>query len=153
MKIISADKNHREEWLRMRTTLWPDCPPEDSSVEISAILAGTKLSAFLALDDDGDVIGFVEVSTRDYVDGAVTSPVGFVEGIFVDVRHRNTGVGSALIRAAEAWARERGCTELGSDTQIGNSGSIAFHQAAGFREMERQIIFLKKLPHASGPDS
>ena len=145
MNIIPAQEQHREAWLRMRVALWPECGQEESNEEISAILAGSREVAFVAVDEGSAVIGFVEVSTRDYVDGCRTSPVGFVEGIFVDEQHRHSGVGSALIRHAERWAASHGCTELGSDAYLDDTRSIAFHKAAGFREIERQIVFLKKV--------
>lgn len=145
MRIVLANQCHRDDWLRMRMALWPECLPAESANEISTMLAGGRETAFIALDETGKAVGFVEVSTRDYVDGGTTSPVGFIEGIYVDPHHRNAGVGSMLVHAAEAWSRERGCTELGSDTHIDNSDSIAFHRAAGFREVERQVVFLKQI--------
>jgi len=145
MKIIPAEHRYRDEWLRMRTVLWPECGPEESYEEISAILAGSREVAFVAVDDHDHVMGFIEVSTRDYVDGCRTSPVGFVEGIYVDEPHRQSGIASALIRHAEQWAASRGCTELGSDAYIDDTRSIAFHKATGFREVERQVVFLKSI--------
>lgn len=38
----------------------------------------------LACDEAGSVYGRVELSLRNVVDGCLSSPVGYVEGIFVD---------------------------------------------------------------------
>ena len=44
---------------------------------------------------------------------------------------RGQGVGSALFRAAEAWARARGCTELKIETQNINVPACRFYAAQG----------------------
>ena len=46
---------------------------------------------------------------------------------------RGQGVGSALFRAAEAWARARGCTELKIETQTINVPACRFYAAQGCR--------------------
>jgi len=143
MKIVRAEERDREGWLAMRVALWPECEREASAEEITDVLEGGRQAAFLAIDEEGAAIGFVEVSTRDYVEGCSSSPVGYVEGIYVRPEYRGAGVGRALIRAAEAWARERGCVEMGSDTRLDDTRSISFHEALGFRETDRQIVFLK----------
>jgi aminoglycoside 6'-N-acetyltransferase I len=47
---------------------------------------------------------------------------------------RGKGIGAALIRAAEDWARFQGCTELGSSTEVDNTASAAAHRSSGFTE-------------------
>ena len=49
---------------------------------------------------------------RDYVEGTHTSPVGYLEGVFVQEEYRGRGVATALLRACEAWAGEKGCAEF-----------------------------------------
>lgn len=44
---------------------------------------------------------------------------------------RGQGVGSALFRAAEAWAATKGCTELKIETQNVNVPACRFYQAQG----------------------
>ncbi len=91
------------------------------------------------------MVGFAEVGLRAYAEGCRTSPVGYLEGIFVDGPYRGRGVGSALVDAAEKWARGRGCTEMASDRELGNEGSGIFHAAVGYQEVERIVCFRKSL--------
>jgi aminoglycoside 6'-N-acetyltransferase I len=49
------------------------------------------------------------------------------------------------VKAAEEWARVQGCTELASDTEIGNDVSAAAHERLGFAEVNRIICFRKAL--------
>ena len=80
----------------------------------------------------------------DYVEGTETSPVGYLEGIYVRPESRHKGVASALLSACEGWARQRGCTEFASDCELENENSAAFHLAAGFTEANRIICFTKR---------
>lgn len=82
---------------------------------------------------------------HDYVNGCDGSPVGFVEGLYVDPGHRRRGVAIALIAAVERWAGGRGLAELASDAEIDNRASHALHRAAGFAETERVVYFSKSL--------
>jgi aminoglycoside 6'-N-acetyltransferase I len=65
-------------------------------------------------------------------------------------------VGGALVRAAEAWSRARGCAEMASDTEVENARSAAAHRALGFEEVGRVLLFRKSLRDAGAggiPDS
>ncbi len=54
-------------------------------------------------------------------------------------------VAQALLRACEAWAREKGCAEFASDCELDNEASAAFHARVGFAEVNRIRCFLKPL--------
>jgi aminoglycoside 6'-N-acetyltransferase I len=82
---------------------------------------------------------------RDYVNGCETSPVAFLEGIYVPPDRRRGGAGRALIARAEQWARDRGCQEFASDALLANEASHRFHSGAGFEETERVVYFRKPL--------
>lgn len=94
---------------------------------------------------DGVLIGFAEARLRDYAEECDSSPVGYLEGIYVQPEVRVGGVGRALVGAVEAWARERGCTEMASDREISNETSGAFHLAVGFSEATRIVTYRKDL--------
>ena len=132
---------------RLRFALWPDQPLEQRRAETRTNVARTdgRLETLMAVDG-AEVIGFAEVSLRsDYVNGCETSPVAFLEGIYVRAEHRRRGVGRALVAAAERWGRKRGCSEFASDALLANAASRRFHSAAGFEEAERVVYFRKLL--------
>ena len=68
-----------------------------------------------------------------------------LEGWFVDAAHRRSGVGAALVRAAEAWGRAQGCTEFASDADPANAVSIDAHLALGFEDTGLVRCFRKSL--------
>jgi len=142
--IAAADE---ADWLRMRQALWPD-DSDSHRVEIQRFLAGHRrepLEALIAVDDDGCAVGFAELSIRNIAESCTTDRVAYLEGWYVEPHVRGRGVGAALVRGCEAWAREQGCTEFGSDTTIDNDASAAAHRALGFTETAQLRTFLKRL--------
>ncbi len=127
-------------WQAMRVALWPDA--DDSTEDLLAQLARTDAVVLVGLCTNGEPVGFAEASLRrDYVNGTHGSPVGFLEGLYVDPAWRRSGVGRALVEAVVQWTREQGCSELASDALLDNAGSHAAHAAYGFEETERVVYF------------
>ncbi|MDI9498669.1 MAG: GNAT family N-acetyltransferase [Bacillota bacterium] len=92
------------------------------------------------------IIGFADCRLRrDYVEGCETSPIAYLEDIYVEPEWRGLGIAAALVRACEAWARECGSLEFASDTDLGNLSSQAFHHALGFTEAARIVHYKKRL--------
>jgi aminoglycoside 6'-N-acetyltransferase I len=119
----------------LRVALWPDCN-EDCDREIASMLGNPeRWAVFVVSLNIEKAVGFVEVGLREYAEGANSAPVAYLEGWFVAYEHRRGGVGKALVKAAENWAILRGCREIG----------IAAHQRLGYKEVERQVCFLKQL--------
>lgn len=133
-------------WGPLRAALWPGESEVADPVQVRAWLDDADQQALLAVDAGGHAIGFIELALRhDYVNGTASSPVGFVEAWYVAPAWRGRGVGRALVRAGEDWARGRGCTELASDALLDNAASHAAHAACGFEETERVVYFRKPL--------
>jgi aminoglycoside 6'-N-acetyltransferase I len=132
-------------WLELRQALWPHHEASVLLDEMSRFCAEPqRFGQFIA--DDGAPLGFIEIARRsDYVNGTRSSPVAFLEGIYVAPFARKRGVAKVLVQAAEVWARERGCVEFASDAAIDNQISHAMHRALGFAETQRVVFFRKVL--------
>jgi aminoglycoside 6'-N-acetyltransferase I len=136
----------KPEWLRMRHLLWPGHSEAEMLAEMNETLSNPEEQpVFVAARPDGRLGGFLEGGTRKYADGCESSPVGYLEGWYVDEDQRQKGAGGRLVQAMEAWARARGLTEMASDTWLENEISIAAHGRLGYMEMERLVHFAKKL--------
>ena len=131
-------------WLRMRLELWPG-EPESHLVEMQANLQDPDCANFIALESSGAACGFIEAGMRKYAEGCDSSPVGYIEGWYVEEAYRRMGVGAALVRAVENWASSQGCSEMASDCLIDNLVSLGAHTALGYEEVERLIHFRKLL--------
>lgn len=146
LSIRSVTRADTREWLLLRRALWPDERPVEHTEAIERYFAGDRrepAEVLLAIDADGTPIGFAELSVRNIVDGCSTDRVAYLEGWYVAASVRRQGVGRLLLRAAERWAREAGCTEFGSDCEIDNELSHAAHLGLGFEETGRVRTFRK----------
>jgi aminoglycoside 6'-N-acetyltransferase I len=143
--IRRATRSDKPEWLRMRLLLWTFGTPESFSQDMDGLLADPLTPVFVAARPDGSLGGFLEAGTRKYAEAAESSPVGYIEGWYVDEDLRGQGLGKALVAVAEDWARAQGLTEMGSDTWLENEASIQAHLKMGYEEAERLVHFIKKL--------
>jgi aminoglycoside 6'-N-acetyltransferase I len=149
--IRTALEADREVLAKYRAALWPESSEEEHSRELALVLSGKMPSVlpyatYVAVADDGSVVGFADISLRSYADGCDPArPVGYLEGWYVSESCRLQGAGAALLAAGEEWARAQGCTEFASDTWIDNEPSQRAHEALGFEEVDRCVLYRKRL--------
>lgn len=125
--------------------LWQGHTPEEMKDALAKIMMREDAAFFLAFDGKR-AIGFAQCQLRhDYVEGTNSSPVGYLEGIYVAEGYRKQGVAKALLSACESWAKAKGCREFASDCELDNVQSLQFHRNVGFAETNRIICFTKKL--------
>ena len=125
--------------------LWPDHTVEEMRLEFAEIITKPDAAYFLAYADE-NAIGFAQCQLRhDYVEGTDSSPVGYLEGIYVAEGYRKQGIARELLFACESWAKEKECSEFASDCELSNVQSLQFHLNVGFEEANRIICFTKKL--------
>lgn len=147
MKIAAATEADSADWAELRQALWPRHGLAGHTTQIADALAapGDRIN-LIARMPDGQAVGLAEASLRhDYVNGCNTSPVAFLEGIFVSPEHRRGGIAGQLVAAVEDWARAQGCTEFASDAPLDNVRSHQMHGALGFSETQRVVYFRKLL--------
>ena len=122
---------------------------EHSISDLERILVGyisnEESTAFYKVIDEKYVGVALCALRHDYVEGCCTSPVGYLEGIFVDKDYRNKGIAKELCLECEKWAKRKGCSEFASDCALINNESLAFHLNIGFKEENRIICFKKEL--------
>ncbi len=147
MEIIEIKNDeHITELAKMFTELWPECNYAEEVGNCEKIANSDRDVAFLSVNNQGAFTGFVYMSLRtDYVEGTTTTPVGYIEGIYVKEEFRRQGTARNLIKRAELWCRERGCRELASDTETHNESSQSFHRKMGFEEMNRIVCYKKSI--------
>lgn len=87
-------------------------------------------SALFVWADDGDVAGVIAVHVCPYFerDGAWAR----ITALVVARRVRGRGAGAALVGAAEAFARERGCPRVEVTSSRHRTGAHAFYQRLGY---------------------
>lgn len=143
--IIEYQDKYKDGYKKLVKLLWNDCLDE----EIDDIIVEHKLNKekiFLYLDEEDDVIGFINTSIRnDYVEGCSSLGVGYIEGIYVCKPHRRNQIAYTLINHVKDYFKSIGLTEIGSDTELENEISQIFHKAIGFKEVSKNVHFIMKL--------
>jgi aminoglycoside 6'-N-acetyltransferase I len=125
----------------LMAALWPHHTAAEMAEELTITMESDETAFFVA-----GKIGFAQCALRhDYVEGTESSPVGYLEGIYVAESGRKQGIARELVRACENWAKEKGCREFASDCVLTNTQSLKFHLGVGFEEANRIICFTKKL--------
>lgn len=143
--IRKASKNDITTITNLAVLMWTDASVDDLAAEFSELLSKDNAQIFLKYEN-GIPVGFAQCQLRsDYVEGTETTPVGYLEGIFILENYRNRGYAKELLNECEMWAKDKGCKEFASDCEIDNDNSFKFHMAMNFTEANRIICFTKKL--------
>lgn len=145
MQVRGATSADIPAWAAMRARLWADADPVELAEELPAMLGDETLWNFMLIDDGGRVAGFAEVQLRTMFDGCPVAPYPHIEGLWVDPTQRRMGAARDLLAAIEGRAQQQGYALIGSDVELANLDSQAWHEACGFSEQARSILYSKQL--------
>jgi RimJ/RimL family protein N-acetyltransferase len=111
---------------------WLATPPSAVSEPSESYFIGEMIrsgdSLVLVAEGDGEVVGNVLVTTEH---SSVSDHVGTLS-IAIAEAWRDVGIGSALMRAAQEWTRERGLAKLALGVFPDNARAIAVYEHVGF---------------------
>lgn len=146
ISIRHLKPDEKEQWLKMRMILWPEPDENQHRKEMAMMLADPgRFAVIVCEQEQGHLVGFAEVSLREWAEGCLSAPVGYLEGWFIEENNRRSGLGRKLLAESEDWARSRGCKEMASDTDLGNLESEKAHLKLGFQVAARFTAFKKRL--------
>ncbi len=129
----------------MSLELFPGYSIDHLERDLLQVIESANQETFFAKSREG-IIGFINVSIRhDYVEGSNSSPVGYIEAIFIKPDYRKHGVARRLVDLGEKWVLQKGCTQMGSDTWASNEHSRKFHLGLGFKEEDTLVHYIKDI--------
>jgi len=144
--VRPLDESDLGEWLRLRLLLWDQSDEEDQKAEMVDIIEHSDSQLVVVADiGNGRLVGFLEASIRSFAEDCETDNVGYLEGWYVEESFRHMGIGARLVKSAENWARQKGCSEMASDAEIGNPVSLKAHIKLGYSETSRLVHLRKEL--------
>lgn len=143
--VSEVQRHQLDDWLRLREAVYTGLDRDFHQQEMEIYFNDEDKTCLLACNATDSVCGMVEMSLRNVVDGCLSSPVGYVEGIFVDPAHRGSGIARLLMQHAEGWCRSRGCREIATDAELDHEEAQRFHQHMGFQETYRIVEYRKEL--------
>ena len=143
--VQKAIFNDRHILAEMAVQMWDTHTINELEKDFEEKLKSENVVFFIKYAD-GVPVGFCQCGLRrDYVEGTKSTPVGYLEGIFVKEGYQNKGYAKDLLSACEKWARNKGCREFASDCELDNINSLNFHVSMGFDEVNRIICFRKNI--------
>lgn len=106
-------------------------------------LSGSAADAvFVAETRSEEVIGWVHVSVNHLLESEMRAEIN---GLVVDERHRSAGAGKLLLKQAERWARERGCSAVNLRSNVIRERAHKFYLRNAYEHYKTQKAFRKKL--------
>ena len=83
---------------RLAQKMWSDSTLEDLVKDFENAVE-QKQSAVFVLTEDNKAVGFAQCQLRnDYVEGTAGSPVGYLEGIYIEPDYRHRGFAKELLK-------------------------------------------------------
>lgn len=145
MKIQQLSTESLNKLIELVLEFWPGCIFDEEFEAYKNVLSAENEIIYL-VEEKGIYIAFIHLSLRtDYVEGATAFPVAYIEALYVKPDFQRLGIGKLLLDAGENWSKQKGCSQIASDTELNNINAIAFHNKLGFEEANRVICFIKKL--------
>lgn len=143
--IVNCDHDNLDAWLALRSALWPTCPREEHRAEMREILASPHHTAFMARGWTALSLALPRSRCATIMSTAANRRRWRFGRIYTAERARRQGWAARLIAQVQEWAKQQGCSELASDTDIANLDSQRLHAALGFAETERVVFYRKTL--------
>ena len=106
--------------------------------ELLAIFADDARPVFVAVGDDGSVLGHAFCEVQDFRGSNNMQPVVslYVDDICVDEAARHQHVGTTLYQHVIAFARELGCHNVTLNVWVCNPGAQRFYEAMGMTPLK-----------------
>lgn len=103
-------------------------------------ISASRDHAILGADRGGLLAGFCHVFSRP----ALEKPVeAVVQALVVDTQERKSGIGRALMAAAEDWARARGLASVSLYSQEQRKDAHAFYESLGYEAVATSTLLRK----------
>jgi GNAT superfamily N-acetyltransferase len=106
------------------------------------ILEDDDQAVFVAESVDHQVIGWIHFFKTQRL---IVEPFVEVGGLIVGEGQRGSGVGQALLAAAEAWAQGSGLTSIRVRSNVIREEAHSFYERLGYTCVKQQNVFYKAI--------
>ncbi|HEC19599.1 MAG TPA: GNAT family N-acetyltransferase [Gammaproteobacteria bacterium] len=148
MKLLSIKESQFALWKEMREGVYSSLDDEFHELEMKKIFLSDDWFCYFLASENSRILGLAELSSRNIVDGCLSTPVAYLEGLYIKKEYRGIGLGREAIGAIKDWCKEKGFAELGVDTELVNLKAQEFFKAVGFHETYRIVQFRTRIESA-----
>jgi aminoglycoside 6'-N-acetyltransferase I len=144
--IRPVTPNDATAWRALRLARWPAITASDHARQLVHFFwSGSRDIACFVAEENGGVVGFIELLVREEVTFGGRAPVAHVEGWYVMPEWQGRGIGRALLATGEAWGRDRRCEALTAQTPLESISDHAMHTALGFAPVAELVQWRRTL--------
>ncbi|SRR5260221_246247 len=111
-------------------------------VRLRDVIKDKEAACFVALSRDGELIGWIHVSTTPLMEVERRAEVN---GLVVDEAARSGGAGGLLLAAGEKWARGKKCKSMSVRSNVLRERAHGFYLRNGYEHYKTQKAFRKGL--------
>lgn len=145
MKLIPISRDDFSVWSQFRGEIYPTLSCDFDLKEMDSIFESELWNCWFIEREDGERIGLVELSLRNIVDGCLSSPVPYLEGLYLTATERGKGRGTEIIEMIKLWCQEHGYSELATDAELTNTRAQKFYEELGFEQVDRVVEYRLEL--------
>jgi GNAT superfamily N-acetyltransferase len=109
---------------------------------LAEVAARPHDAVLVAVDDADRPIGWIHVGRLAILEA---SDLASINGLVVTEDRQSSGIGSALVSAAEDWARSAGATAITVRSRSTRERAHRFYERIGYVEIKRSRVFEKPL--------
>ena len=142
--VRPARVSDASEIARLTTELGYESEAPAVAPRLSRLLSRRDQQLMVA-ECEGHVVGWVHTLVAEFVE---VDPFVVIGGLVVDRNYRRKGVGRALMRHAETWAAQHGCSVVRLWSSSGRTAAHQFYRALGYTNIKTQYSFVKSLDGA-----
>ena len=130
-QVLAVHAEGRPDIFRAGTRKYTDA-------ELLAMFEDDSHPVFVAIGDDGVVLGHAFCELQDYRQSNSWQPIMslYIDDICVDEKSRGKHVGTALYQHVIDFAREKGCHNVTLNVWECNPGARAFYDAMGMTPLK-----------------
>ncbi len=100
---------------------------------------GKNTMVFIAVDEQGERLGFATVTNETHFTGERQAYIG---ELATTESAEGQGVGQALVQTCEKWARDQGYRKISLETGAANGRALGFYRHLGYRDEDVRLIKL-----------
>ena len=135
--IRQAEKEDSRVLAEMAVCMWDSHTAAELEMEFARTIEEGREVFFIQYQDQTPV-GFAQCSMRsDYVEGTESSPVGYLEGIFVKEDHRGKGYAGECLDYARQIAEKENCYKMMLLTGSKDPETFHFYEKAGYNSSDK----------------
>jgi GNAT superfamily N-acetyltransferase len=142
IKIRRAKSSDAARIAELSGQLGYPATPAEITQRLRKIKPALQHAVLVAETPERKVIAWLHVSVSPLLEVQLRAEVN---GLVVDNDERNRGTGALLLRAAEQWARSRGCKNMSVRSNVIRERAHQFYLRHGYEHYKTQKAFRKPI--------